>query len=59
MLTLLLKIIIVTALVVFAVRAFIRLAPWLATLGLLIKWYLASLQSDGDEPPPPAAQPVA
>jgi hypothetical protein len=53
------KIIIVTALVVFAIRAFIRLAPWLATLSLLVKWYLASLQSDGDEPPPPAAQPVA
>ena len=62
MLILLCKIVVAIAVIVFAVRTFIRLWPWLAgilaALGMLIKLYLASLQSKGDEPPP-SAQPVA
>jgi len=62
MLILLCKIIVVTALVIFAICGLIRIMPWLAgilaVLGLLIELYLRGIGSSGAEPPP-FAQPVA
>jgi len=56
MLTILFKIIVLAALVVFAICGFIRILPWLAgilaALGLLIELYLRGIGSSGDEPPP-------
>ncbi len=54
MLILLFKLIVMTALVIFAICAFIRILPWivgmLAALGFLIEFYLRGIQADGDEP---------
>jgi hypothetical protein len=60
MLTILFKIIVLAALVVFAICGFIRIRPWLAgilaALGLLIELYLSGPSGDG---PPPFGKPAA